>query len=251
MQQSQNKLRRRAKVRINLMTRRKSILRKGLVGTFIVMLLLLMSQGQASAQAGKLYPVDEASQDPSFKAFRARLLKAVEKRDAKHLRSILHPRIKNSFGAGGGVRDFTTQWKPERSDSNVWKILSSVLSLGGTFTAQDGTKEFCAPYVFTKFPEQLDAFRYRVVIGTGVSVRAQPTESAPVIAVLSHDIVEASDISDDTNENERRGDWVKVVLANNKEGYISGNLVRSPVDYRACFKKVGHTWLMTILLAGD
>ena len=57
-----------------------------------------------AAQARKLSPVDEGPRDPSFKAFRDRLLKAVKEEDETVLYESLDPKITNSFGGEGGVR---------------------------------------------------------------------------------------------------------------------------------------------------
>jgi hypothetical protein len=113
-----------------------------------IALLASIAQGQGA----KLQPVDEAAKDPSFFAFRARLLKALADKDANYLISILDPQIKTDFGGGGGVADFKKAWHPERPNSQVWSELVSVLALGGSF--DNGS--FSAPYVYSKFPDEVD-----------------------------------------------------------------------------------------------
>jgi hypothetical protein len=61
-----------------------------------------MSFTDGFGQTRKLYPVDEATKDPSFFTFRARLIQAVQRHDAAFLISILAPKITNSFGGDGG-----------------------------------------------------------------------------------------------------------------------------------------------------
>ena len=107
---------------------------------------------ETRAQDVKLYPVDEASKDLSFKRFRDRLIGAVKKRDKRFLLSILHPKIMNSFGGDGGVREFVEMWKLNSPDSKVWSELLTVLSMGGSFYQEDGTEDFSgAPYVSSRW----------------------------------------------------------------------------------------------------
>ena len=51
----------------------------------------------------KLQPVDEAGRDPSFGAYRAQLLDAVRRRDVEAIVKAVDPKIRTSFGDGGGA----------------------------------------------------------------------------------------------------------------------------------------------------
>ena len=121
---------------------------------------------QTCAQVAKLYPVDEASKDPSFLGFKARLLTAIQRRDSAFILSILSPKITSSFGGDGGIAEFTEWWKLDRPGSELWKTLGTVMALGGSF---DGKDTFSAPYTFSKFSDEFDAFEYGVVMGKDVS----------------------------------------------------------------------------------
>jgi hypothetical protein len=41
------------------------------------------------------------------------------------------------------------------------------------------------------------------------------------------------------------------VQLDGKTGYVTSRLVRSPIDYRAMFNKIGGRWQMTFFAAGD
>jgi hypothetical protein len=214
----------------------------------VTVLLLLPLRGETFAQTGKLYPVDESSRDASFAAFRARLLAALKHRDRKFLMSIVHPKIQNGFGGNDGAANFVKQWQLNRPNSEVWDVLYDAIMLGGTFEGSGAQRMFVGPYVYTQFPDALDPFEYRVVIGKDVPVRAGPSALAPVKSTLSYDIVE---VAEDAGPGEGKKDrWVKVILKNG-EGYVAEALLRSPVDYRFCFQRVRGKWLMTFLVAGD
>jgi len=215
----------------------------------ILVLLVLISAFaiNVSAQVAKLYPVDEASKEPTFFTFRARLVQAVQRRDANHLLSILSPKIQNSFGGDGGIEEFKTTWKPERPQSEVWTELAIVLSLGGAFD-KDGIFE--APYISAKWPEDKDGFELGAIIGENVRVRAAPQIASSIMRQLSFDIVEVSDWGGNKARGEKR-DWIKVKLSDGQSGYVAEEFIRSPIAYRAAFAKEEGRWVMTYFIAGD
>jgi hypothetical protein len=210
-------------------------------------LACLVAPSSAGAQGRKLMPIDEASQDKTFETFRNRLLEAAKNRDSKFVMSVVHPQIRNSFGDNGGAREFRKKWKPESPDSELWNELVEILSLGGAFRKAGKGRDFWAPYVYSNFPEDVDAFEYVAVTGQNVNVRQKPDPASPVISALSYDLVKAPE---GLSGNEAAG-WIKIVTPGGKEGFVSAQFVRSPVDYRASFTKVKGKWMLSALVAGD
>jgi hypothetical protein len=217
-------------------------------GWLTLFVLLVSISCPAMAQVGKLYPIDEGPKDPSFQAFRAKLIEAVKNRDAKFILSILDPKILNSFGGDGGVKEFKEMWKPDNPNSELWDTLIGVLSMGGSFDTKN-KNDFCAPYVYSQFPE-LDAFDHSVIIGEQVHMREQPGLTSPTVATLSYDIVANTDQSTEPVKKDGHS-WVAIKLSNGKTGFVSKQFIRSPIDYRACFTKKRGRWLMVTLVAGD
>ncbi|HEY7910746.1 MAG TPA: SH3 domain-containing protein [Blastocatellia bacterium] len=202
---------------------------------------------RAAAQVSKLYPVDEAARDASFFAFRARLMTAVEQRDAAFVTSVVSPTIKNSFGGNDGLAEFKKYWRPERATSRLWSVLIGVLALGGSF---DERNAFIAPYTFSKWPEEIDPFQHGVIVGEGVRVRERPALDSKVLAALSFDIVKVPDWRPaQTGGSKQR--WIKVTLASGAPGYVAAEYIRSSIDYRAIFEKKDGRWVLTVLIAGD
>jgi hypothetical protein len=190
-----------------------------------------------------LRPVDEASRDPSFAAFRGRLLSVIAKRDADALLRVVAPDVLTSFGPESGIGAFRATWHPERNDSEVWPTLRRALELGGSFVGN----EFCAPYVSSAFPDDLDGFTSAVVISPHAPLRASPRPQASVIAYLANEIVEVQPGSLDEG-----GGWVAVIrTAAPRRGYVARRYLRSPIDYRACFARGPNGWRMTSFVAGD
>jgi hypothetical protein len=84
----------------------------------------------------KLEPVDEGASDATLVAFRTALLDAVHRRDAAAVAAKADPKIRTSFGGGGGVAAFRAQL--EKQDAPVWHELEQIFTHGGSFQ-KEGT----------------------------------------------------------------------------------------------------------------
>lgn len=206
----------------------------------------------------KMFPVDEASQDPSFEHFRNDLLAAARNRDSSFILGILDQHILNNLGGSGGIEEFKSQWKLDTGADELWNTLIAVLTNGGSFSINQGRKQFCAPYVsskwkdvFSKLPSDADPSQYAAVILTKVDLKAEPASDSSVIRTLSYDVVRILDASTSGETSPEVSRWVKVQTMTGVEGYVNANSIRRPSDYRACFTKVDSKWVMTLFAAGD
>lgn len=222
----------------------------------VVILIFICSIIGAAQQKERLVmPVDEGKNDASFAAFRQKFIAAVKKRDVKFLIDALDRDVKGSFGGDSGIADFKRLWKLDRPEkSELWDELLTVLTNGGTFLKEPAikTKQFCAPYSFTVFPQDIDAFEYSIIFGNNVNLRAEPNLKAEVITQLSYNVVKVDYENSVAGEN-KKGEygWLKIETLGGKKGFVSAEFVRSPIDYRACFEKKKGKWKMTAFLAGD
>jgi hypothetical protein len=189
-----------------------------------------------------LLPVDEAGMQPEFSSFRARLMAAIEARDASAVLAIVHPGIRNSFGGDEGIEHFKATWKLESSNSPLWNELGAVLRLGGTF---DPEGRFIAPYVFSCWPANVHPFENVALVGTNVRVRQGPGSHRATIGSLSYAVLTKA-----AEKAEHEG-WIAVRLPDGKEGYVSSRYARGPVDFRAVFERIDNRWQLISFLAGD
>lgn len=204
----------------------------------ITVLSLLLTAGLLNAD--RLPPVDESAQDPSFLAFKTKLLAAIDRKDVKGLLAAIDPKIRVSFGGDGGIEGFRRFWKLDKpAESKVWSELGAVLRLGAT----RDEPEFIAPYVFTRFPPTLDAFANAAVIRPKVVLRKSPAATAPAVATLDYDIVQLV--------GQPRKGWVEVRTDAGQMGWVQQSEIRSPVNYRAFFEKKSGQWKITAFIAGD
>lgn len=196
--------------------------------------------------------VDEAGKDKSFSIFRQKLLDAVKKRDAKFVLSILDPEIKNSFGGSNGIAEFKETWKINNRNSPFWEEMNAVLTNGGSFM-DESRQMFSAPYLFKQpFPENVDTFEYAAIFGKNVKLYKQPKSNSTVVATLSFNVVKPDynkSVKDKSKEDKYH--WVKVETLGGKKGFVRGEFVRSPIDYRAVFAKENGKWKMITFIAGD
>ena len=215
---------------------------------FILAVVLLLTGGCAAAQVVSLRPVDEADEEPSFFSFRSRLLEAVARRDTAFLFAHTAPEVHVSFGAENGLSAFKRQWNLDSSPagSDLWPTLARVVGAGGRFSESG---RFVAPYVYSDWPDSLDAFQHVAVVGEDVRVRASPSTGSLVRARLSFAVVPLAE-----GHAERTGDgraWLKVRLRDGREGYVAADYLQSPVGYRAGFEKRRGKWFLAFFVAGD
>ncbi len=216
-------------------------------------IIVLIGVIGAVAQERYVKPVDEANQDPSFVAFRGKLIAAAERRDTAYVVGVLDPKIQLSFGGDSGIAAFKRIWKPQTKKSMFWKEILTVIKNGGSFDRDGGKRKdsFWAPYTFNAFPEDLDAFEYYAVFGTDVNLRKEPRVTAESVAKLSYNIVRVEhELVPKSGKSEYPG-WFRVRTFGGLEGFIKREFVRSPVDYRAGFEKKRGRWVMVAFISGD
>jgi hypothetical protein len=182
--------------------------------------------------------------DPDFFAFRARLQTIVAKHDTAALLEIVDPEIRASFGSDHGITAFKELWNLDDPGSQLWKELGTVLAMGGAFSGPD---LFTAPYTFSNWPNDLDAFEFVAVVGSNVRVRTESRADAPVLATVDYAILQ---VDDQAGFDAKDQEWTGIKFEG-KKAYISSRFLRSPIDYRARFAKSNGQWRMIFFLAGD
>jgi hypothetical protein len=192
----------------------------------------------AAVQARTLPPRDECAADPDFARFRADLLDIVARHDAARLLAVVADDIRFSFGGGEGRANFAAEWSLADPDtSGLWVTLAKALASG---CARD-EQTMSAPYIFRRFPDELDAYGSGVAGPAARLYRARSNEGES--ALIPWEILEEA-----TTDS---GGWLRVRLSDGRTGYIEEDHVLSPIDYRAIFEKRDGQWRMTMFIAGD
>lgn len=212
--------------------------------------ILLLHATADAAQGMKLPPVDEGATDATWPRFKARLLDALARRNPQFLLGIVDPKIRNTSGTDG-VAEFKKLWEPQSATSPLWVELPKLLFLGGVFVKRDKkVVEFCAPYVYYKWPENAGDDASGAIIAKETLMKARPAANSATLLTLSYDLVQVVDweVADENKENPQK--WIKL-KTNAGEGYVPEEHARSPLEYRACFVNSGARWGMTGLEVGE
>ncbi len=224
--------------------------RMGAMMRILVAAALLAAATCVTAQETRLLPVDEGTSDTSWARFKARLLDALAQRDQKFVLGIVDPKIRN-ISEKNGAAEFRELWEPDSAQSPLWTELPKLLFLGGAFVKRANKQyEFCAPYVYYKWPEQADADASGAVIAKDALMKASPASNAKTLQALAYDLVKVLDweVADEAKDSNQK--WVQIETKAGV-GYLPEEQIRSPLEYRACFLKRAAGWRMTALEVGE
>lgn len=207
---------------------------------------LLGMRATAADSIRRLDPVSEAAKDPALLKYVERLKAIVAKRDTPALLALMNPTFRVDFDGGKGPLAFAKHWKPDTPDSAVWKILDRLLSLGGTFYTPT---LFAIPYVYTKFPFDLDPFAYVVVTRDQAALRPEADpEATPIVRLQTGIVAIKPGLKAPVRE---LPDWIKVEVPNGPQGFVAAEDVYSPAGYRVFFERRGGKWVWFSLVCAD
>ena len=208
----------------------------------LLLALLLTAAPAADAAPHRLPPVDQCASDRSFVAFRNALRAAIARRDRAFILATVADNIEVDFGGGAGRATFARTWRLDRPQSSrLWDELGRVLALG----CARSQGEFYAPAMAVTGDDVFeDPFTQAVAIRPNAEVRAAADAASRVVATLAWDIVTVPEWAQDAA-------WQRVELADGRTGYMRSTDLRSPIDYRAAFRRIGGRWRMTAFIAGD
>ena len=89
----------------------------------------------------------------------------------------------------------------------------------------------------------IDAFETMIAL-PGARLLRRPNDGASVVANLKWNVLTMREAWDG-------GPWIAVRLDDGRSGFVRRALARSPIDYRAWFRKREGKWRMEGFLAGD
>lgn len=191
-----------------------------------------------------LLPEDQSARDKSLSALLGTMRTIVRRKDSQALSALMAPDFKVEFDFGKGPDAFQRQWNSETSTSAAWTVLDKLLSLGGTFYSES---LFALPYVYTRFPYDLDRLRYVAATGN-VPVYAAPNPTSARVGILKHTVVPlAAPLTPPAMLCQRPF----VALQHPEFGlcYVAGTDVYSPSGHRAFFEKRQGKWRWISLAA--
>ena len=155
----------------------------------VLIAFMAVSFNALAGSVTKLLPVDEAERDLSLVEFRKQMLQSIRYHEPETFLAMVDENVSISLSRKHGMRDFVKKWQPESSDTELWAVMESILTMGGGFIRSERGVEFCAPYVFTHFPEELDIYGYGAVIKQNVPLKTDSAITSQTVSNLSYDLV--------------------------------------------------------------
>ncbi len=191
-----------------------------------------------AAELAKLQPADEASRDPALAALLAKVRNLTDQRNSRGLEALMLPTFRVEFDVGKGPVAFRRHWRPESPSSALWPVLERLFSLGGTFFSDT---LFALPYVYTRFPVELDPLGHVVAIKPDTRLLDRPGQDAGPVATLDHAIIPLA-------ERLRppvmmgSGGYLEVKAPRVGWCFVRESDVYSPAAHRAYFEKREGHW---------
>jgi hypothetical protein len=161
----------------------------------------------------------------------------VERRDDRELLALMSADFNVEFDVGKGPATFRRRWKSNARDSQVWDLLDRLLTLGGTFYSPT---LFALPYVYTRFPADLDKLSHVVSVRAKVPLRQRPDAHGPEVGTLDYVILPLTTpmkppvLLTEPFVEVRHADWGVC--------HVSRSDVYSPAGHRAFFEKRQGRW---------
>ncbi|WP_299756718.1 hypothetical protein [uncultured Pontibacter sp.] len=199
-----------------------------------------------------LLPTDTPTTDASLIKYMQQLQQTVQTQNVQQLRELISPEIRAGFDGSGGWSSFAGQWQPENNRSELWLLLDHLLRLGGGYPVENNQNLYALPYIYSNWPDSVDAFMHVAVVKKGAILREEPIANAAAVCALEQVILKV-DYGKSYPEDAPQKEWWHVQAPDAElQGYIHHSDVHSPVGYRAIFNKNKQgKWQMSALVTGD
>ena len=183
----------------------------------------------------RLAPGDESGSDPSFAKFLAILRGVSRERNTAGLQALCAADVITGIDSPSGPAELV-----KKMQAGGWAHLETVLKLG----AARYEKGFALPYLFGRFPDDLEAFEHLVTIRPGAVLRATGRSGAAVVAMLDYDILHVKDA------RPVKG-WIQAERLDGPKGWVAEGDVLSLGAQRIFIEKKNGVWKITAWAAGD
>ena len=206
---------------------------------------LLMGIPCGAQAVRRLPPPTDRPADPGLSTLLERMHSIVASKDAVKLTALMQPDFKVEFDVGKGPQVFRRYWKPEKADSAVWEVLAKALAVQGVFGMPT---LFCVPYLYMRFPIDLDPLAHVVAIGSGAVLRDRPDADGKALGTREQAIMALAEPLTTPVMIPGR----KFLTVNDESAgrcYVAGAEVYSPAGHRMFFERRGGKWQWLSLAA--
>jgi hypothetical protein len=193
----------------------------------------------------KISPSVEGPRDTRLATLLNRMRRIVAERDYRSLEALMSHNFRVEFDVGQGPRVFRSHWRIESGESPVWKILERLLSLEGMFYSPT---LYALPYLYARFPTDLNPLEYVVAVKDEVPLFANPESGAEPIGFLQHSIVPLAKPLEPPVIIPSEG-FIELNHPVLGKCFAASSAVYSPAGHRAFFEKRSSQWRWISLAA--
>jgi hypothetical protein len=203
-----------------------------------VLLLVLASARTEQGPVRLIWNPDSIATDPSLKAFHQQLANAVATRDPNQLLPLLADQVAIAGGETVPKAAVPKVLGLDRPTYYWWRELIGAVRLGGALL---NSTTYILPFHVGSGSIEIDA-GWCLATGPVISIRAKPSNVAPVTLTLNHQIIKYSRQTDE---------WLTVYLEDGRTGYVEAGDCIGPMGVYIYVVKRKGQWLITGLSHGD
>ncbi|MEW5861049.1 MAG: SH3 domain-containing protein [Cyanobacteriota bacterium] len=216
--------------------------------------------------------VNQVEQSADFDQFQQRLWTAVHNREASFIRNIVTPQT--TLGSPDNGKPLSA-FNINNPEAPFWRQMEKAIAKGCVIEPNSpipnrdrGSNVWQCPGVLRAYEAaqrskpatgQYGNYNHVVIVGDNVNVRSQPGTGAPVIGVVSNEIIQMDRATfeklpqrmQQAFANWNPEGWTPVILPNGKRGYVQNRFAYEPLGYRAVFVKSGGKWQLRAFVTGD
>ena len=157
------------------------------------------------------------------------------------------PTFKVELDAGKGPAAFRRRWHSESKSSELWDVLDRLFSLGGTFYS---ATLFALPYVYTKFPAELDLVGRVVAVKPGARLLDKPGPDSAQVGTLDYAIIPLIQRLEPPVTITKGRYWEVKWPGAAGRCFVAEADVYSPAAHRAFFERRQGRWIWISLARG-
>jgi hypothetical protein len=193
----------------------------------------------------RISPPGEPS-DPSLITLIVRLRKIVAAREHLALEALMHSLFRVEFNVGKGPAAFRRHWHPESAASPVWEVLQRLLALPAH---RYSDALYGVPYVFARFPFDLDPLRHVVAVKDAVALLAEPKPDAKRVGTLGNSTIIPLTQPLQPPVVISSGTFIDLMHPVVGRCFAASSDIYHPAAHRAFFEKRGGRWRWISLAA--
>jgi hypothetical protein len=167
-----------------------------------------------------------------------RLRSIAAAKDYRALEALMMPEFRVEFDAGKGPAAFRRRWASQSHESPVWPVLERLLQLEGVFQSES---LYCCPYVYPRFPLDLDLLKHVVMTKPDGRLLAEPKPDAETLMRVSNGILPLAKPLSPPVDLTSKG-FLELELPGFASCYVAAADVYSPAGYRLFFERQKGRW---------